>query len=101
MQSSATEGPGEGQLSGQDSNPGQIYLGSMFFDDHNPPHFHAEHQGQMATFDFSGKLLSGAIRSARAKRLVREWARLHQHELRANWKRLKALQPLQQIAPLE
>lgn len=73
----------------------------MFFDDHNPPHFHVEHQGQMATFDFSGKLLSGEIRSVRARRLVREWARLHEHELRANWKRLKALQPLQQIAPLE
>jgi hypothetical protein len=73
----------------------------MFFDDHNPPHFHVEYQGQMATFDFSGKLLSGEIRSVRARRLVREWARLHEPELRANWKRLKALQPLQQIAPLE
>lgn len=73
----------------------------MFFDDHNPPHFHVEYQGQMATFDFSGKLLSGEIRSVRARRLVREWTQLHEHELRANWKRLKALQPLQQIAPLE
>jgi hypothetical protein len=73
----------------------------MFFDDHNPPHFHVEYQGQMATFDFSGKLLSGEIRSVRAKRLIREWARLHQHELRTNWKRAKTLQPLQQIAPLE
>ena len=39
--------------------------------------------------------------SARARRLVREWARLHEHELRANWKKLKALQPPRQIAPLE
>ena len=31
----------------------------MFFDDHDPPHFHVEYQGQMATFDFSGKLLTG------------------------------------------
>jgi len=73
----------------------------MFFDDHEPPHFHVEYQGQMATFDFSGKLLAGEIRSGRAKRLVREWARLHEHELNANWKRLRSLQPLRQIPPLE
>src|SRR3989337_3314097 len=73
----------------------------MFFDDHEPPHFHVEYQGQLATFDFAGKLLTGELRSARARRLVREWARLHEHELRANWKKLKALQPPRQIAPLE
>jgi hypothetical protein len=73
----------------------------MFFADHEPPHFHVEYQGQSATFDFAGKLLAGELRSARARRLILEWARLHEHELRANWKRLKALQPLRQIAPLE
>jgi len=39
--------------------------------------------------------------AARARRLVREWARLHEEELLTNWKKLKALKPLQQIAPLE
>ena len=73
----------------------------MFFGDHEPPHFHVEYQGQLATFDFSGKLLAGELGSARARRLVREWARLHEHELRTNWKKVKALQPLRQIAPLE
>lgn len=23
----------------------------MYFDDHNPPHLHAEHQGEKAVFD--------------------------------------------------
>jgi hypothetical protein len=32
----------------------------MFYREHGPPHFHAEHHGQRATFDFSGKL--GATR---------------------------------------
>ena len=73
----------------------------MFFDDHEPPQVHVEYQGQLATFYFSGKLIAGEIRSARARRLVREWARLHEHELRTNWKKVKALQPLRQIAPLE
>ena len=73
----------------------------MFFDDHEPPHFHVEYQGQFSTFDFSGKLLAGELRSSRARRLVREWTLLHKHELLVNWKKVKALKPLQQIAPLE
>ena len=29
----------------------------MFYDEHNPPHFHAEYQGEKAVFDFRGNLL--------------------------------------------
>lgn len=73
----------------------------MFFDDHEPAHFHAEYQGANATFDFSGKLLVGSIRSATARKLIREWARAHRAELEANWRLAKALKPLNQVAPLE
>jgi Domain of unknown function (DUF4160) len=73
----------------------------MFFDDHAPPHFHAEFQGEEATFDFQGKLLQGAIRSATARRLIRSWAQLHRPELEVNWRRAKKLEPIVQIAPLE
>jgi hypothetical protein len=31
----------------------------MYFGDHPPPHFHAEHQGQQVTFNFRGELLTG------------------------------------------
>jgi hypothetical protein len=55
----------------------------------------------VSTFDFSGKLLTGELRSARARRLVRDRALLHEHELLVNWKKSKALKPLQKIAPLE
>ena len=27
----------------------------MFYREHEPPHFHAEYQGQQAKFDFDGK----------------------------------------------
>lgn len=56
---------------------------------------------QLAAFDFSGKLIAGEMRSARARHLVRDWARLLELELRLNWKKAKALQPIRQIAPLE
>lgn len=73
----------------------------MFFDDHNPPHFHAEYGGDTALIDirelsvFSGRL------PPRVMGLVIEWAALRQRELLADWARAQAQQPLQKIAPLE
>jgi hypothetical protein len=73
----------------------------MFYKDHEPAHFHAEYQGQNATFDFIGKMLAGNIQSKRALRLIREWAILHRSELDANWANMKAGKPLDKIPPLE
>jgi hypothetical protein len=73
----------------------------MYFDDHAPPHFHAEYHGQSAMVGFDGRIIEGEIRSATARRLIRQWAQQHPIELRINWKRAKALQPLENIAPLE
>ena len=73
----------------------------MFYNDHEPPHFHAEHQGLQGKFEFSGEMIVGAIESRTALRLIREWALLHRSELEQNWRLAKAGQPLQQIAPLE
>jgi len=73
----------------------------MFYQEHEPGHFHAEYQGQQATFLFSGETLAGEIRSGTARRLVREWAIEHRGELEANWARMKAGQALVRIRPLE
>lgn len=73
----------------------------MFYNDHEPPHFHAEHQGRQGKFDFSGDMMVGAIESSTARRLIREWALLHRRELEENWHLAKAHQSLRQIAPLE
>ncbi len=73
----------------------------MHFRDHEPAHFHAEHQGESATFLFSGELLAGSISSRTALRLIREWAGLHQVQLEANWANIGAGRGLERIAPLE
>jgi hypothetical protein len=73
----------------------------MYFDDHAPPHFHAEYHGQDAVLDFNGNIIEGEISSRIARRLLREWAKLHRFELEANWKRAKKLHALESIAPLE
>jgi hypothetical protein len=42
----------------------------MFYNDHEPAHFHAEHQGLQGKFDFSGEMVAGAIESRTALRLI-------------------------------
>ena len=73
----------------------------MFYREHGVGHFHAEHQGEQATFTFDGELLAGALRSRTAVRLIKEWALAHRVELEANWDRVEAGEPLERIAPLD
>jgi hypothetical protein len=53
----------------------------MFYREHGVPHFHAEYQGQQATFTFDGEPLAGILRSHTALRLIQEWALAHRVEL--------------------
>jgi Domain of unknown function (DUF4160) len=74
-----------------------IYI-RMYNDDHNPPHFHVDYQWQQAQFAIeTGELLAGKLPS-KAVKLVREWAKDHQQELRENWELAVALKPSQRIA---
>ena len=73
----------------------------MFFREHEPPHFHAEYQGQQAKFDFDGKLIAGEINSKTARRLIKQWASIRRDQLEANWKKMKEGRTLDKIGPLE
>jgi hypothetical protein len=73
----------------------------MFFDDHNPPHFHAEYGSDTALIDIRNLYLFAGRLSPRVTGLVIEWATLHQQELLADWERARAQQTLVNIAPLE
>jgi hypothetical protein len=58
---------------------------SIYFDDHNPPHFHVaynEDEALIAINDLS--VLKGNL-PPRVMGLAMEWARLHQAELLENW----------------
>ena len=57
----------------------------MFYREHGVPHFHADYQGQQATFTMDGEILAGFLRSRTAPRLIKEWALAHRAELEANW----------------
>lgn len=72
----------------------------MYFDDHQPPHFHA-YYGDAETLIAVHTLavLSGRF-PPRALGLVMEWAALHQDELLEAWERARRQQPPGKIAPL-
>lgn len=72
----------------------------MFFNDHNPPHFHAQYGEQEALIAIESLAMIAGELSPRAMGLVAEWASLHQAELRANWDQARALEPLAKIDPL-
>lgn len=72
----------------------------MYYKEYEPAHFHAEHAGQQAKFDFDGNLVAGALRSRKARERVKQWALLHRAELEANWTNMKAGNPLESIEPL-
>ena len=73
----------------------------MFFDDHNPPHIHAEYQGRKAVFDFVGNVMRGDLGSRTATKLIREWIDIHVNELRSDWELAQAGRELEKIDPLE
>lgn len=73
----------------------------MFFDDHNPPHFHAEYTGKKALFDFRGNIIQGDLRSKTATRLVRDWIDIRRNELEEDWNLARNNLPLKDIAPLD
>jgi hypothetical protein len=64
------------------------------------PHFHAAYGDAEASIDIESLAVIAGELPPRARRLVAEWARAHQDELRDNWQRARNHQPLMSIAPL-
>lgn len=57
----------------------------MYFDEHNPPHFHVRYNEFAAIVEISTlNTLEGKL-PARVRGLVEEWAELHQEELMRMW----------------
>ena len=73
----------------------------MYVRDHLPPHFHAvyaEHEANVSID--SGEVIEGSLPKA-AAHLVREWTLARQLQLRENWRRARAGEPLERIAGLD
>lgn len=56
----------------------------MFFNDHNPPHFHVVYGDFKAVININDEIVEGFM-PKRALKLVFEWMDLHKSELLVNW----------------
>ena len=73
----------------------------MYFDEHPPPHFHAEYGEDEVLININTlAVISGKLPS-RALGLVVEWASLYQAELNILWERARNMESLGKIEPLK
>jgi len=73
----------------------------MYWQEHNPPHFHAEYNGLNAVIEIEqGVVIKGALPFKQLK-LVLAWAELHKKELLENWLIAESHKQLIKINPLQ
>ena len=73
---------------------------AMFYDEHNPPHFHARYGEDRVAIEIASlRILEGHI-PHRALGLVVEWASQHREELLRDWELAKQNEPPKKIPPL-
>lgn len=73
----------------------------MFFNDHNPPHFHAKYGEHKAEFDIRTLGIINGLLPAKAQALVIEWAVAHRDELLSDWELARQHKELKNIEPLQ
>ena len=72
----------------------------MYFDEHNPPHFHVRYGDERAVVSINElRVMEGKL-SRRALSLVLEWANEHRNELMNNWNSLQTTGEYSKIDPL-
>ena len=69
---------------------------SMYFDEHNPPHFHIKYNDYRASMNIRDFNITAGFLPAKVRGLVSEWAELHQDELLHMWetKKFYRIKPL-------
>ena len=72
----------------------------MFFNDHEPPHFHARYGEFEATINIGTLVIIEGQLPRRALNLVQEWAMIHKEELLEDWRLCRKNAPPTKIEPL-
>jgi hypothetical protein len=72
----------------------------MYYNDHNPPHFHAKYDRDQMIVDVNTLAVIGGHLPPRATGLGIEWAASHQRELQQAWEQARNMEPLDRIDPL-
>jgi len=73
---------------------------AMYYNDHNPPHFHVLYNEYDAEIEISNLTILEGKLPPRVLGLVMEWADLHKKELIDDWNLLQAGEKHNKIQPL-
>ncbi len=73
----------------------------MYFNEHPPPHFHAEYGEYEALVNINTLGVIAGKLPPRVLGLVVEWASLHQNELGTLWEKARNMESLDKIKPLK
>jgi hypothetical protein len=73
----------------------------MFYNDHDPPHFHVRYQGFRARILISSGDVIGGRLPPTVARLVKEWTALRHEALMRNWRAARSDDQLERIGGLE
>ena len=72
----------------------------MYFNEHNPPHFHVKYGEYNAIVTIEDGIVTGSL-PRRALNLIYDWLDLHKDELMENWRRLENCESFLKIDPLK
>lgn len=72
----------------------------MYWNDHMPPHFHAEYGGSTALIDIENAVVLRGLMPFKQLKLVLAWCELHEEELMNNWEAARRHESIRQIDPL-
>lgn len=72
----------------------------MYFNDHNPPHFHVRYDEYRAVFRIADLMMTDGRLPGRVTALVLEWANQHRQELLDNWNSIRESGEYETIEPL-
>jgi Domain of unknown function (DUF4160) len=73
----------------------------MWWNDHNPPHFHCKYGEYQALIDIETLTILNGDMPKKTLNAILEWAQLHQAELMENWRLCQQSLPPNKIQPLE
>lgn len=73
---------------------------AMYFNDHNPPHFHVLYNEYDAEIEIRNLTVLNGKLPARVLGLAMEWAEIHKDELMDNWNLLQTGKKYNKIQPL-
>ena len=74
---------------------------TIYYNDHKPPHIHAEYNGYKAIIDIQEASVISGYLPGRQLKIVLAWCVMYQDELMQNWELVKDGRKPNQVPPMK